>query len=114
MWQYMYKKRLNLDALVVISSVHNQRIKRLNRDVNTQIINNNFNFFTYIEEKDIIDPENEAYIFPFHCIFLPKINRKLSEFMLYQRPKICLPCSNTLQTFGFFNYNPQTFQELLI
>jgi len=79
-WQYMYEKRLNADAVIVGSSVHNQRIERLNRDVNTQVINYYFNLFSVLEQRGIIDPENATDIFTIHATFLPIINKKLEEF----------------------------------
>ena len=80
-WRRMYEKRLNAEAVIVGSSVHNQRIERLNRDVNTQVINYYFNLFSTFEEQGILDPENVTDLFSLHSAFLPIINMKLSEFV---------------------------------
>ena len=40
--------------------VHNQRTEILSRDVNVQVINNFYNQFIFLEEKEMLDPLNEA------------------------------------------------------
>ena len=80
-WQYMYEKRLNHQAVITGSSVHNQRMKRLNRDVNNQVINYYFNLFSYMEDQNIIDPENATDLFALNFLFVPIINEKLSSFV---------------------------------
>ena len=79
-WKYMYRKHLNLDAVILGSSVHNQRIERLNRDVNTQVVNYYVNLFAFMEQRNILNPDCEINLFALHCTFLPLINDKLLEF----------------------------------
>ena len=38
-WSLMLEKYLNTNAVLVGSSIHNQRIERFNRDINTQVLN---------------------------------------------------------------------------
>ena len=80
-WQYMYEKKLNHQAVITGSSVHNQRIERLNRDVNNQVINYYFNLFSYMEDQNILDPENATDLFALNFLFVPIINKKLSSFV---------------------------------
>ena len=80
-WRYMMERRLNRHSVLLGSSVHNQRIERLNRDLNTQVINYYSNLFSYMEDKNMLDPSNPTDIFVLQFLFLPIINTKLMEFM---------------------------------
>ena len=80
-WNYMLQKRLNRSAVLIGSSVHNQRIERLNRDINTQVVNYYANLFTHLEERELLDPENRTDLYCLHEAFLPVINNKLHQFV---------------------------------
>ena len=80
-WRYMLETHLNSDTLIIGSSVHNQRIERFNRDINTQVLNYYVNLFMEMEQNDLLDPENETDLFVLHKIFLPVINKKLENFV---------------------------------
>ena len=62
------------------SSVHNQRIERLWRDVYRCVCSTYHELFYAMEANGILDPENQDDLFVLHCVFLPRINRSLSEF----------------------------------
>ena len=79
-WNFMLEKHLNSNCVLTGRSVHNQRIERLNRDINTQVLNYYVNFFSYMEENQLLDPENTTDLFVLHFVFMPIINKKLSEF----------------------------------
>ena len=80
-WTYMMEKHLNRNAVVLGNSVHNQRIERLNRDINTQVLNYFVNLFTHLEETGLLNPANETDLYVLHCVFLPIINKRLRDFM---------------------------------
>ena len=44
------------------STVHNQRIERLWRDLYEQVINQYYNLFYNLEEAGLLDPLNDAHL----------------------------------------------------
>ena len=62
------------------SSVHNQRIERLWRDVNRCIVSLYNNLFYYLEQRGKLDPLSDADLFCIHFVYLPKINEALQAF----------------------------------
>ena len=79
-WEYMLSKRNNSNAIIVGSSVHNQRVERLHRDINTQVLNNFYNGFVHLEKNNRLDPLSESDLFCLHLIYLPAINQRILEF----------------------------------
>ena len=79
-WEYVLEKRENTNAVTVGSSVHNQRIERLHRDVNTQVLNHFYNEFSSLEDAGLLDPLDEGDLFCLHLVYLASINEKLKEF----------------------------------
>ena len=61
-------------------SVHNQRIERMWRDVFTSCIVYFYKLFTYMEDEDLLDTENEIHMFALQYIYLPRINLALRQF----------------------------------
>ena len=80
-WEYMLRARANSNAVVVGSSVHNQRIERLHRDINTQVVNGFYNKFMQLEAEEVLDPANDTDIFCLHLVYLSKINSSLLQFV---------------------------------
>lgn len=62
------------------SSVHNQRVERLNRDVNNNIRNRFAPVFYDMEEQGLLNVENELDIAILQCIFLLRVNQALKVF----------------------------------
>ena len=62
------------------SSVHNQRIERLWRDVYRCVCSIYHEVFYSMEATGILDPESETDLFVLHCVYLPRINKSLKEF----------------------------------
>ena len=62
------------------SSVHNKRIERMWRDVHRCIASTSADTFMSVESEDDLDPLNEVDLYCLHYIFLPHINRSISEF----------------------------------
>ena len=62
------------------SSVHNQRIERLWRDVYRCVCCTFHEVFYYLESQGLLDPDDDCNLFLLHCVFLPVINHHLSSF----------------------------------
>ena len=80
-WQYMISEH-NGDTSCVItgSSVHNERVERLWRDVHRCIASTFADLFRSLESEGYLDPLNEVDLFCLHHIFLPRINRSILQF----------------------------------
>lgn len=62
------------------SSVHNQRIERVWRDVYRCVCSTYHEIFYSLETIGVLDPDNEMDLFILHCLYLPLINHSLKEF----------------------------------
>ena len=68
-------------SVITGSSVHNQRIERHNRAANEQLIAQFKEIFYELEGEGFLDPSNEIDLFCLHYVFLPLVNKSLSEFV---------------------------------
>lgn len=68
-------------SMIVGSSVHNQRIERLWKDMHKCVTSLYYKLFYFMEQCDLLDQLNEKHIYAFHFIFIPCINKALSHFM---------------------------------
>lgn len=80
-WRLMIAAH-NRDYSCVItgSSVHNERIERLWRDVHRCVVAPFSDTFRLLERDGTLDPTNEVDLYCLHYIFLPRILKNLSEF----------------------------------
>ena len=80
-WKYMIAVH-NLDYHCVItgSSVHNERVERPWRDVHRCIVSPFTEKFQSLESVGVLDPLNEVDLYVLHLVFLPLINKCISEF----------------------------------
>ena len=68
-------------SVVTGSSVHNERVERLWRDVHRCELITFAEIFQNLESEGYLDPLNQVDLFWLHYIFLPQINHNLLEFM---------------------------------
>ena len=62
-------------------SVHNQRIERLWQDLFQSCIVLFYNLFYQMEDTRILNIDNEIHMFCLHYVFIPRINRAISQFL---------------------------------
>lgn len=67
-------------SIITGSSTHNQRIERLWRDVHRCVVSIYSELFYTLESEGLLDPLNETDLYCSHAIFLPRLNKCLSEF----------------------------------
>ena len=80
-WRFMISNH-NLDYSCVISgsSVHNERIERLWRDVHRCIVCRWADTFRDMESNGLLDPLNEVDLYCLHYVYKPRINKCVAEF----------------------------------
>lgn len=69
-------------SVITGSSVHNARIERLWRDLRRVVVRPYANLFYYMESCGILNPLDDVHLFALHFIYLPRINKSLTEFRL--------------------------------
>ena len=67
-------------SVLVGSSVHNQRVERLWRDSHRCVTSTFYRLFYYLEVNSMLDPIDEVHLLALQYVFLPRINRALSQF----------------------------------
>lgn len=79
-WRYMVDQHSSSEAVITGSSVHNERIERLWRDVYRCVGCLFADMFRTLEEEERLDPLNEIDIYCLHYVYIPRINFALKEF----------------------------------
>ena len=62
------------------SSVHNQRVERLWRDLYTMCISIFYHLFYFLEDAELLDPENDVHLYCLHYVYVPRVNAALQMF----------------------------------
>ncbi len=79
-WRNMIRCHSSESSVITGSSCHNERIERLWRDVTRSVSSIFISSFRDLEENHELDPLNEVDIFCLHWVYLPLINKTLTEF----------------------------------
>ncbi len=67
-------------SVIVGSSVHNQRIERLWRDMHRGVTILYYRLFYYLEYHGLLNPIDDTHLFALHYVYLPRINHALCQF----------------------------------
>ena len=68
------------NSMITGSSVHNQRIERLWRDMHRCVTSVYYRLFYFLEYRNHLIPDNKFHRYALHYIYLPRINRSLKVF----------------------------------
>ena len=80
-WHYMIAmQNLDYSCIVTGSSVHNERIERMWRDVHRCVASTCSAIFNELESEEWLNPTNEVDLYCLHYIFLPLISSNLAGF----------------------------------
>lgn len=67
-------------SIIVGSSIHNQRIERLWRDMHHCATKVFYRLFYYLEDLGLLDRNDDIHIYALHYVYIPRVNKSLSTF----------------------------------
>ena len=79
-WDYMVSHHGDESCIITGSSVHNERIERMWRDVSRSVITPFKEIFAHLGDQEILDITNDVDLFCLHEIFTSRINASIDDF----------------------------------
>ena len=96
-------------------SVHNQRIKRLWRDLYTGCTVIYYRLFYYMEDIKILDPDNHLDLFCLQFVFIPRINASLEQFTAtWNNHPLCSASNRSPYQLWILGKHPESFTSVSI
>ena len=75
-------RRFERRSALVGRLVHNQRVERLWKDMHQCVTVLLYHLFYHLDHTDLLNSANEVYLYALQYIYLPRINKALTELWM--------------------------------